>query len=630
MLTFISLGLTACGDDDVPAPDGTASDIDAVKSMVVTPCTPDPDYNDCQEVDLDQVRHWTDTLHDPDGPAWRDVQPSSEDELDYEVTINVDKLSGGVISTTRSQGQYQSAKHFKTTISTLLGVDVTTDNFALIVHGSTIKQAEDGGPAPSYGVFLYDALSDEDGKIFIDGVEKNNDFIARHRTHDQSHAIKRNGQLEEAGTQERIILFAFCAILAFNLMACSDDTEIAPSNDTAIQDVADTSYSSADTEVDSGDISESADADVDSGDISEEPDVPETDVPFEKPYDTDVPSGGFGTSDTFCSPRPNPGQTLGWWGEEYMQSTSYMIESWLYVDEYYVQHGFRCDYNRDRFPKKFKVMAFHADNILPLRLVEVLSEDDYPTLEEIESWQPDEFAQSTVVELENDLPFNYTVVVPPWAFPEPGAYNIQILFVPLGTPDEERAFLFDNFRSQRPQTVYYGGESPQMNEDQLRLEPADTEVRDISDIAARFSNFTFGNFLAPPESVYDWTELADPFDANMAVVLESSEPTVTLDLHVFGLDDPEVDTSNENLYIVRQNDEIIDHFVFEPPFLDLSPPMTEPEEITVIPLEVQLTEEMSSIQVFIVPDGHIPYTDEPVPPGMTDSNILLMRYNPDL
>ncbi len=195
MLAFISLGLTACADDDTPAPDGAASDIDAIQSMVVQSCTPDPDYNDCQQTDLDQVRHWTDTLHDPGGPAWRDVQSSSEDELDYEVTIDVHELNGGVISTISNQGQYQSIKHFHAVLSTLLGVDVGTDSFALIVKGSTIKQAEDGGPSTrSYGVFLYDALSDEDGNIFVDGVEVTENYIDKYRTHQQSHQVYASGQ----------------------------------------------------------------------------------------------------------------------------------------------------------------------------------------------------------------------------------------------------------------------------------------------------------------------------------------------------------------------------------------------------------------------------------------------------
>ena len=137
-------------------------------------CEPERPYNDCWQVDLSQLQYWQDTLHDP---QWRIVEESDHEILDYRVTIDARSLNGGVIPTAPGQGHYASEEDYAQAVEDLLGVpiDATTE---VQIHGTTTKMAVECGPvARSTGSFVNDALTDEHGRLIIDGEDRTEDYI---------------------------------------------------------------------------------------------------------------------------------------------------------------------------------------------------------------------------------------------------------------------------------------------------------------------------------------------------------------------------------------------------------------------------------------------------------------------
>ncbi len=182
MLTAFTLVFTGCGETESPPGDEESSaETATVSSALLSNCRPDHNYTTCLEIDLSKVEYWQDTLPNP---GWRYVQPSSDPDLDYEVTVSLDKLNGGVIPTAPGQGVYDDFDDYYDAYSNLMGVDPRTDDFVVTVIGSTAKLGSDGGPITrTTGVFEYDALSDADGSIIIDGVSMTNEFINTDRIH---------------------------------------------------------------------------------------------------------------------------------------------------------------------------------------------------------------------------------------------------------------------------------------------------------------------------------------------------------------------------------------------------------------------------------------------------------------
>ncbi|TXD38559.1 hypothetical protein FRC98_06670 [Lujinxingia vulgaris] len=119
-------------------------------------------------IPLDNLSNWQDNLK---SPPWRTVKADGQPDVDYRVYIDVKALNGGVIPTAPGQGHYTSLEHYLDTLSDLVGVDVHNNSYFLTTVGSSLKTDANGLPlTSSTGVFVYDALSDEKGQIYIDGV----------------------------------------------------------------------------------------------------------------------------------------------------------------------------------------------------------------------------------------------------------------------------------------------------------------------------------------------------------------------------------------------------------------------------------------------------------------------------
>ena len=166
-----------------------ASDLDtspqalaATQSGAVDDCNPSGDFDTCYEIDLDEVEYWQDTMSDP---AWRGVEEDPDGyDVDYKVTLRPMALNAGVIPTADGQGEYDSVEHYKLLRAEFLGLSSPDDSVLIKTIGNTVKQTADGGPTHgSSGVFVYDALTNSDGQIIIDGEDRTDEFIDRRRFH---------------------------------------------------------------------------------------------------------------------------------------------------------------------------------------------------------------------------------------------------------------------------------------------------------------------------------------------------------------------------------------------------------------------------------------------------------------
>lgn len=144
----------------------------AATSDNASECDPEPPFNFCLEVNLDEVVYWQDTLGDP---QWRQITPvDDEPAVDYRIDIDVTALNGGVIPTKPGQGHYEDVDEYVDQKNALLGLDQVSGEHLVetTTSGRTIKVDTAGDPVPeSTSILVHDAMSNEDGRIFIDGED---------------------------------------------------------------------------------------------------------------------------------------------------------------------------------------------------------------------------------------------------------------------------------------------------------------------------------------------------------------------------------------------------------------------------------------------------------------------------
>ena len=175
--------MVACGDD--PMPDEPASqEVETLQQANTTPCTPASGYDSCWEVDSSQVETWQSTLPNPD---WRTVNSPSDPDIEYEVTIDAHELNGGIVPTASGQGHYAHLKDFLITRADLLGVPVGAleDHITIEIDGPSMKLDDNNVLTDdATGIFVFDALSDENGQIYIDNQNVTDDLIPQGIGHD--------------------------------------------------------------------------------------------------------------------------------------------------------------------------------------------------------------------------------------------------------------------------------------------------------------------------------------------------------------------------------------------------------------------------------------------------------------
>ena len=180
---FVALG---CGEEE--SMDGETAETESV-AQAVTSCHPDPGYDYCHQFDMSNLEYWQHTLPDPD---WRTVEPVGTDGIDYRVTIDAFELNGGLVPTAQGQGEYSSWQEYADTKNQLLGVDVTSNVVSVVIEHPTVKLDDNGEPTvDTTGIFTVEALSDENGEIWVDNQNVTADLYSERERH--NHSIVLNG-----------------------------------------------------------------------------------------------------------------------------------------------------------------------------------------------------------------------------------------------------------------------------------------------------------------------------------------------------------------------------------------------------------------------------------------------------
>lgn len=167
-LAILCVNLWACSeatDNDEPASTHKSS----LHTDRVEECEPDEGKDECWEINGEDLVTWQETV-ELNAADWRTIAKTSREEAPVEVVLEAQNLNAGFMPTAEGQGHYDSEEEFRNTLRLLLGVDPDT-RFQLVQHGSTTKVTADREAIAdgSTGNFVYDAMSDERGDIYIDG-----------------------------------------------------------------------------------------------------------------------------------------------------------------------------------------------------------------------------------------------------------------------------------------------------------------------------------------------------------------------------------------------------------------------------------------------------------------------------
>lgn len=306
-------------------------------------------------------------------------------------------------------------------------------------------------------------------------------------------------------------------------------------------------------------------------------------------------------------------------------------EVWLYPDEYFVMDGWYYRYRPDYLPKTFEILVLHQGERLPFRYVEVTYDGGWPSMEEIESWESDKFTTSQPIHVESGIPENMTLVIPPWAFAEKAAYNVQLLFHPVWEPDEDRDMLRQRISSFYPHHHIYVGSELLLN-DGGHIPRAEDYAEEIDAEDLDYSVGTNeGIFLAPPSDVYDWESIIFEDNRELGKVIDVPDEEITLEIHTTGVSTSFLsETDNiDTLYYVFQDNEVVDKFVLNPDHgMEFWTPIPGGKGY-IVPTTIELPEdETTAIHVVSFAD---PFT-RPIERNRhygNGSNGLVLRHSPE-
>ncbi len=368
--------------------------------------------------------------------------------------------------------------------------------------------------------------------------------------------------------------------------------------------------------------------DVSDADLPDDTDVDEEE--FEKPDEADplgVDRDYRDPADYEDQDSESPGRTVGYWGREHMKPTMNFEESWLYEGEYFVRDGFYIFRGQDWLPAELRIYAIANGELLPIRLIEVHDEDGYPSIDEIESWEEEEFSYFETVAVEEWVPINYTLVIPPWAFPQKGAYNVHTMTGVIWEPDDDEDLRGHGAPAHQGHTIYYGSEI--FAKDATDFDDWGDEAQEWEhhpDAGELVLRMLLG--LAPPPEIHDWRGDDVPDGAELGGVIESSDPRIDLELYTAGggYEGLHYNMEGPALYYVMQDDDVVDVFFYDAP--EITNFLTE-NRGKAIPVEVELPLDGTPTAVWLL-QAPTPFETYGATANYAqESNILFLAYDPD-
>lgn len=287
-------------------------------------------------------------------------------------------------------------------------------------------------------------------------------------------------------------------------------------------------------------------------------------------------------------------------GRPHMHSTTRAARSWLEPDEPFVIDGV-VQRGHER-STEFTIRVLLDDEFVPFRLFGVDAPGAWPSLEEIERLDETDYDLQTSLRTESGVPVNYTLVVPPHAFPTEGRYNLRVLFLPRFAASMESGLLAEFAPAHRTYTVSYGSETPA--DPNPWGEPREPELTALGPIAREKLTLLGGHLLLPPADIYNIEAAGHPQEVRLEQAFRTGDPSTTLYLHAAGDRFPS-DTTGQNLYLILRDADLVDAFLADP-----QPDLTEFDDrqfidgdqlSSVFPIAADLSQEPAIWRALVFP-----------------------------
>ena len=152
------------------------------------------------------------------------------------------------------------------------------------------------------------------------------------------------------------------------------------------------------------------------------------------------------------------------YAREFMVAKPGAKQSWIFEDEPFVVDG-RIWLSSAGVPEQLDydvVVLKDYTEIVPVFFDMVESPDGYVHEDEIAALPEEALAQHHITTLENHVPFNFTIGIPPSQFPERGAYELQVLFF-RHNPDAPSSTYINSIFVAFEASVFVHSEEPRPN-----------------------------------------------------------------------------------------------------------------------------------------------------------------------
>jgi len=261
--------------------------------------------------------------------------------------------------------------------------------------------------------------------------------------------------------------------------------------------------------------------------------------------------------DRFMSPSQAPPPTeQGTQSSRKLYAREFMVakpgakQSWIFEDEPFVVDG-RIWLSSAGAPEQLDydvVVLKDYTEIVPVFFDVVESKDAYVHEDEIAAFSEEALAKHHVAPIQNHVPFNFTIGIPPSQFPERGAYELQVLFL-RHTPDGPSSHgLYMAFEP----SVFVHSEEPRANRPNIPV--GEHTVASLNETQTSLVN-SAGLFVSPsgyaPEDVY----LFPYFGAAAETILYVSQTPFSVE--------------PRSVYVVFDDREIFDVFTLPRPAEDV-------------------------------------------------------------
>jgi hypothetical protein len=209
------------------------------------------------------------------------------------------------------------------------------------------------------------------------------------------------------------------------------------------------------------------------------------------------------------------------------------------------------------------VMVLNNFEQVPFKLVRVNGPQLYPTVQEMDLENPEQFVLEKQVSLADGEAFNFTLAVPASSFRAgPGAYDLRLVFIRTPeTSDDVGVNKLPTSVDGYAFAVYYGG----CDVVHATVDRGDARQELWTRITKQLVHTHDEFFLTPPTDIYDWKEIEHLRERRFRQLFETQSEEITLTLFpiIAGIMVSEL-SDQDVVFAVFENNRLVSTTRFEP------------------------------------------------------------------